>query len=303
MKVKVITKIFNEEDFLDTFLTYYLAQHVDEVIVYDDGSTDASPRNAKRYERIQVRTFPEPFRVYDQVSDESRCQHLLEVALAETSEPTWWIFVDADEFLRPDSTVSQETPLADHLRTLKHADAIAAVGLHCLPYVPEDARFSEAPTELLKVLPDLAPPRSFEPSHATGESWKLPALRIAPETRDRLESLRFSSGGHLLLGDTSDLLYHSPLWTIRHYKVRRVSRFLERTRQVLGRVPRGHFYREIIQGSLDRVDSWSRSRFRILRVAPVLTEQAISLACRETTPPSVYYESPFHPGRWRGGTQ
>lgn len=299
-RFRVVTKMFNEAAFLGSFLHYYIEHGAAEIVLFDDGSTDDSVAVAKKAGPcIRVQTFDRPYSAYDRVSDEQRCQELFSAALRWTQEPCWWLFPDVDELIRPAPNLPWR--LADALCYIDGVDGIPCVGLHCLPRVPEDERFNLSPDELLPVLEQVAPPRSFERAHCAKAAWKTPIWFFGTDAGRRYRELQFSSGSHLLLGDTSHLRYARPAWPLYHYKLRRVSSYLEHARQVLARIPDSSHYKDIWGPSHDRVSSWSASRYRLLRLAPVLNKAAIRDACQSAEPPGVYFESPFRPGVWGHG--
>lgn len=297
--IRVVTTAFNEEDFIDVFLTYYLNQGVERIVVFDHGSTDGTAARAARYgPRIEVVAFdPHPDgAVYTLADDEKRCETMFRFALADSAGPCWWIFPDVDELIQPGPDESGR--LADRLAELDGVDGVPCVGLHCLSSDPEDLRFGWPAEQLLPVLGATAPPRSFQSAHADGEAWKVPVWFFGADAATRFAGLRPSSGRHLLVGDTAHLRYHRPAWVVHHHKVRAVSRFLAHSDDLIARASADESYREMLVVARDRVRGWAAGRYRLLRLAPILTRDEIAAACRATRPPGVYLENPFHPDRW-----
>ena len=293
----VITKMFNESSFIESFVRHYLDHGAAGIVLFDDQSDDDSVAKARHSgENIHVCSFHRRYERYDRISDEHRCQELFQAALNWTDTPSWWLFPDVDELIRPGP--GQPPRIEDALSQLPEVDGVPCVGLHCLPRIPEDERFDGPPAELLQMLDRIAPPRSFEPPHRSAAAWKTPIWFFGVDAGDRYRNLRLSSGSHLLLGDSSHLRYARPAWSLYHYKMRRVSAYLEHTKRVLARVPEGSPYEEIWRPSHDRVAGWADHQFRLLRLAPVLDEAAIADACRRAQPPGMYFESPFQPGVW-----
>jgi len=294
-RVRVISKMFNEASFVETFIRHYTMHGADDVILFDDGCTDDSSAKAALLGATVLR-FESQDRSYNRESDERRCQEVFSFALRATDGPTWWLFPDVDELIQPGPGLPRS--LHDALCSLHNVDGVPCVGIHCLPRVPEDERFELPSADLVQVLNQVAPPRSIERSHKAGAAWKTPIWFFGADSTVRYGGLRLSSGSHLLLGDSSHLRYAKPAWPLFHYKVRRVATYLSRVKQVLERVSDDDHYRTIWEPSHDRVAAWASHQFRILRVAPVLSDTAINEACVSVREPGVYLESPFRPGVW-----
>ena len=88
----------DEEDILDTNLSYHLRQGVDLILVTDHHSQDGTPEILERWEGTgAVRVFREDDDVHDQAA---RVNRMVDLAVTEYGAD-WLIHADADEFWWP----------------------------------------------------------------------------------------------------------------------------------------------------------------------------------------------------------
>ncbi|MBF0554505.1 MAG: glycosyltransferase family 2 protein [Nitrospirae bacterium] len=93
MKIRVIACCLNEEEMLPHFLDYY-GHYVDEIVIYDGGSTD--------YSHEIIRAFPKAKLIIDkhEKMDERKLTGIRNEAYkADRYKWDWQIVVDVDEFL------------------------------------------------------------------------------------------------------------------------------------------------------------------------------------------------------------
>jgi hypothetical protein len=85
--------VYNEEALLPHFLAHY-APIADRIVVWDNGSTDATPQIAREHPKVELRTFWSDG--YDELSVLARLDQVKEES-AGTFD--WCLFPDCDEFV------------------------------------------------------------------------------------------------------------------------------------------------------------------------------------------------------------
>lgn len=108
MLAKIATRVFNEEQFTNDFIQYYLDLGIDEIHFFDSGSQDRTLDIIRGWMRKNpavklVISGPE-LRHTNSSIETAVCNHLLRHAMQDTlacNRECWWLFVDIDEFLRP----------------------------------------------------------------------------------------------------------------------------------------------------------------------------------------------------------
>lgn len=108
MVIKIATKVFNEEQFIDPFIAYYLNLGIAEIHFFDSGSTDQTIPliNQWQHQNTQIKLIAStPSLRHTSYSVETTvCNQVLQHAIQNTRESghdCWWLFPDVDEFLRP----------------------------------------------------------------------------------------------------------------------------------------------------------------------------------------------------------
>ena len=111
MRLKIATRIFNEEYFIEAFLRYYLDLGADEICIFDGYSTDNSLEIIEQMQN-QSQFFKSNIKI---ICSDKKCRHkgylqqtkfcnlILRYAIKDflkTQEEVIWIFPDIDEFIR-----------------------------------------------------------------------------------------------------------------------------------------------------------------------------------------------------------
>jgi len=111
LKLKIATRIFNEEYFIEDFLNFYLNIGVDEIHIFDGKSTDKTIkliRNLKEKSKelrnnIILVSSNKKFRHTSYLKQTIFCNLILHYAIdnfIKEKEDVIWIFPDVDEFIR-----------------------------------------------------------------------------------------------------------------------------------------------------------------------------------------------------------
>ncbi len=107
MKLKLATRVLNEEYFINTFLEYYLSLGVDEIHIFDCSSYDNTLNIIKawqsKHKDIILALSDKRFRHTSYIDASNFCNYILEYAInnqIQSDEDSWWIFPDIDEFIR-----------------------------------------------------------------------------------------------------------------------------------------------------------------------------------------------------------
>ena len=53
----VVGRFYNEQDYIDLFLNYYRNHGVDEIIIFDSGSTDRTKNKILEFEYFNIRSI------------------------------------------------------------------------------------------------------------------------------------------------------------------------------------------------------------------------------------------------------
>lgn len=108
MLIKIATRVLNEEQFIDTFIQYYLDLGVDEIHFFDSGSQDQTLNIIKNWSRknpaVKLIISDHELRHTSSSIETRVCNRILQHAMQDTvayGDDCWWLFPDIDEFLRP----------------------------------------------------------------------------------------------------------------------------------------------------------------------------------------------------------
>ena len=108
MVIKIATKVFNEEQFIDTFIQYYLNLGISEIHFFDSGSTDQTVPLIKQWchknSNIKLIISSPKLRHTSYSIETAVCNQVLQHTIQNTKESNqecWWLFPDIDEFLNP----------------------------------------------------------------------------------------------------------------------------------------------------------------------------------------------------------
>jgi len=108
MKLKLATRVLNEEYFIDTFLEYYTNLGVDEIHIFDCSSFDNTLNIIKTWQAknkdVILALSDKRFRHTSYINALNFCNYILQYAInnqIQSDEDSWWIFPDVDEFIRP----------------------------------------------------------------------------------------------------------------------------------------------------------------------------------------------------------
>lgn len=107
MKLKLATRVLNEEYFINTFLEYYVNLGVDEIHIFDCSSYDNTLNIISawqsKHKGIILALSDKRFRHTSYINASNFCNYILEYAInnqIQSDEDSWWIFADIDEFIR-----------------------------------------------------------------------------------------------------------------------------------------------------------------------------------------------------------
>ncbi|MBE9067472.1 glycosyltransferase family 2 protein, partial [Leptolyngbya cf. ectocarpi LEGE 11479] len=130
------------EDYIKTFIQYYLDQGFAHVVLMDNGSTDSTVDLASQYERVTVLQCLLPFGQYK--------RHMCNYMAYRFSAHHWCLLADCDEFF--DYPGSEHIDLSQLMQYLNHTHATAVL-VQMLDMYPQtaiapnnqsDANFREA---------------------------------------------------------------------------------------------------------------------------------------------------------------
>lgn len=130
----VLSVIKNCEDYIDTFIKYYLDQGFAHVVLMDNGSTDSTIDLASQYDRVTVLQCLLPFGQYK--------RHMCNYMAHRFSAHHWCLLADCDEFF--DYPGSEHIGLPQLMRYLNQTHATAVL-VQMLDMYPQTAI---APTHL-----------------------------------------------------------------------------------------------------------------------------------------------------------
>ena len=289
--------MFNEEEFLPVFLAHYERQEVDEIVLLDHGSTDASCDIARASAICRIVETPEQIgTTYSYEVDARLCNAMLDLARSETSEPTWWLFPDVDELLSADPTLEGET-IREYLSRLVDVDGVGCVGVHCLPRIEKSFEWTD--TDQVHHLLSKFPPRSFEAPVRSGESWKNTTWMFRTRNPEPFQDQLFSVGSHVLVGP-KPLRMHTSCLAAFHFKIRSVESYTRRVRESIARTEIGDGHLVMLEEKLAIASKWAEDRYRLLRLGRSLSSNEIGRAMRTTRGQGHYLKSPVLP-RSAGG--
>jgi len=111
VKLKIATRIFNEEYFIEDFLRYYIELGIEEIHVFDCKSTDKTIQILKRVrnnstdfkDKIIIAGSNKNFRHTNYLNQTIFCNYILNYAInnfLREKEEIVWMFPDVDEFIR-----------------------------------------------------------------------------------------------------------------------------------------------------------------------------------------------------------
>ncbi|TFF90475.1 MAG: glycosyltransferase [Promethearchaeota archaeon] len=129
IKLKIGTRIFNEEYLIHDFINHYLKLGADEIHFYDSSSTDKTLEIIKEIsrnnERIIIVESDSNLKHTSYYVQTQICNKILKHAISncsEEKESVTWIFPDVDEFLKVDNEYDFKTLIStsseDILRTI-----------------------------------------------------------------------------------------------------------------------------------------------------------------------------------------
>lgn len=137
----VLSVIKDCEDYIETFIKYYLDQGFAHVVLMDNGSTDSTVDLASQYDRVTVLQCLLPFGKYK--------RHMCNYMAYRFSARHWCLLADCDEFF--DYPGSEHIGLSQLMQYLNHTQATAVLVqmLDMYPQTatgptPPDANFREA---------------------------------------------------------------------------------------------------------------------------------------------------------------
>lgn len=218
MYIKIATKTFNEEMFVDTFIQYYLNLGIDEIHFFDSGSTDQTVAIINHWSQknpnIKLIVSDPDLRHTSYSIETAVCNKVLQHAIQNTKDcnhECWWLFPDVDEFLR----LSQQE-LSDLLHNCPNtfircvffewylSPAQSKTGLP-IPQMLAEARQGKLKGKLLHVLED--------------PFYKDFVIHFTPETIPDYFSLRTIAGNHrYLLNDEVIIPANVPFLTFDHLR-------------------------------------------------------------------------------------
>ncbi|MFX0133238.1 MAG: glycosyltransferase family 2 protein [Candidatus Hodarchaeota archaeon] len=106
MKIKIATKIYNEEYYIDYFIKYHLESGIDEIHIFDAASDDKSLKIIKKWQektdRVKLIESNIELRLTTDQHETAVCNKIFKHAVDEqikNKDDCWWIFPDIDEFI------------------------------------------------------------------------------------------------------------------------------------------------------------------------------------------------------------
>ena len=107
MKLKIATRTFNCEYFIECFLDFYIRIGVDEIFIFDSDSNDNTKeliiQHQKKNSNIHLIISSKDLRHTNEKAEQNSCNTLLKFALndfLEEKKEVWWAFLDIDEFIQ-----------------------------------------------------------------------------------------------------------------------------------------------------------------------------------------------------------
>ncbi len=216
MLFNAVTCVWNEEDIIESSVRNAFAQGCDNVFVVDNGSTDATVKNAlKAGARLAMSFESREFNEHEKI-----CR-LNAVVKYQNSlvngRDVWWMFFDADEFMH----VRGERRIRDFLEKIQHTNVCALQG-YMHDHIPTHPPYAVAGLH----------PIDFMPLCTVAKTTKTPILRYRPD-----RSHFFCGGGaHDFSTNGETVFVADNCIEIHHFQIRDPKNTFSRLKRLIPRL-------------------------------------------------------------------